>query len=256
MAEPKKDIPVEVMDEVTITEINDVAPEYKRKEGKFTYKDFSAMMTLLNGHSAHLNDHTKQIKEAQIALFTFNKVLHLFRDNGLNELEKMILELTERVNKLDPLPKVVMSDPIPIPGAEEECPPLETFSDHSSEGQESSSEDPTCPCRTCVSHRAGVASLYKCDSIIRGKCSYGWTPEGDESSSDDAAGTYNEKGNWIPPFCICEGLGQPLCVKCEETKRLRAKRKEEEENKTKDYPTFPEEVVDWSKRIRDNLVEK
>ncbi len=47
------------------------------------------------------NVHTGQIKELQLAILTFNKVIHVFKDRGLNALEKQILQNAECIARLN-----------------------------------------------------------------------------------------------------------------------------------------------------------
>jgi hypothetical protein len=52
-------------------------------------------------HGEQINIHTKQLKELQLAFFTLNQVLHVFRDKGLNSLEQQWIALEKRTTHLE-----------------------------------------------------------------------------------------------------------------------------------------------------------
>lgn len=99
------DVPQEDTPQITITECDDKAPELDdvawnaptKTPAISTFQKLKVAKDMINGHSEHLNTHTKQIKELQIAIFTLNKVLHIFRDKGLNSLEETLLNLIKTV---------------------------------------------------------------------------------------------------------------------------------------------------------------
>lgn len=53
---------------------------------------------LLKQHGEQINIHTKQMRELQLAFFTFNKILHVFKEKGLDSMECDIAALQLELN--------------------------------------------------------------------------------------------------------------------------------------------------------------
>ena len=77
---------------VTITDVDDANPLLFKTDKIFKKRDFSEMLKMLT-------EQNKQIKELQIAVFTLNKVLHVFRDKGLDALDARTMELEKRLDE-------------------------------------------------------------------------------------------------------------------------------------------------------------
>lgn len=79
------DTPKEGEEQIIITQCDDKVTV--SKSGKVRYQQLADAA----------NTHSKQISELQIAILTLNKVLHIFRDRGLNSLETFMLRLEKEV---------------------------------------------------------------------------------------------------------------------------------------------------------------
>lgn len=85
MAEPTQP----AANELVVTECDEEAPIKGKPK------------TVMHQHGEHLNLHTKQIKELQIAMFTFNQILHQFKEKGLDSLEQDLVNLTTRFRDME-----------------------------------------------------------------------------------------------------------------------------------------------------------